>query len=44
MRLSEGESLQALERLDGSLEEEDAIDPASPPVATGDPSQPDANA
>ena len=32
MRLSEGESLQALERLDGSLVEDENVDPASSPI------------
>jgi DNA gyrase subunit A len=56
MRLSEGEHLQALERLDGSLVGDENADPASPPSmpvdvpadvivdASGDAPQPDANA
>jgi DNA gyrase subunit A len=56
MRLSEGEHLQALERLDGSLVDDESADPASPPImpvdlpadvivdASSDAPQPDANA
>jgi DNA gyrase subunit A len=48
MRLSEGESLQALERLDGSLEEDENADPVTPPVVPADAATeappPDANA
>jgi DNA gyrase subunit A len=56
MRLSEGEHLQALERLDGSLVDDENADPASPPImpvdvpadvivnASSDAPQPDANA
>ncbi len=48
MRLSEGESLQALERLDGSLDEDESADPVTPPVVVADTPTavppPDANA
>lgn len=48
MRLSEGESLQALERLDGSLDEDENAEPVAPPVVPADAAAeappPDANA
>ena len=45
MRLAEGEALQALERLDGSIDDEDdAAETAAARPATGVPPQPDATA
>ncbi len=45
MRLSEGETLQALERLDASIDdEEEAGQPAAPSSSAGEPPQPDATA